>query len=246
MNEHIAKHPGLRSVHRADRWAVGALLLAGAAWAAKTVMEVRLYAAGEPHSGPPARGGEHRPLTALENAYHLVHSVCGGTALVCAFVFIAWLWRVRDNGMVLSGERPRYAGFWVYAGWVVPLVNLWVPRGLIADVYRSSVPGRRPPWVLNVWWGLCLVGSFGGVGLFGDEPVEKTIERAYSDIGPLVAYDAAVVGAAVAGAFLVRAVTAAQLERLETWTPPGAEAPAVDLEKPRTSTGCDAPTEKAP
>ncbi|MET8450198.1 DUF4328 domain-containing protein [Streptomyces sp. NPDC005209] len=211
--QHPAHVTALRPVRGAARCAVGALLLAALAWVARAVWEIRLAMAGEPASGPPDQGeGVHRPLTALEDSYHLVTTVGGVAALVCAVAFLSWLWRVRDNGTALSGAAPRYAGYWVYLGWIVPIVNLWVPRGLVADVWQATAPGRRAPLSLNVWWGLWLVGMLSGVGLLYTDSKDEVIERAYTEPWPLLASDAVIVGAAVAAVFLVRAVTAAQSE----------------------------------
>lgn len=211
MTDSIARRPDLRPVRPAALFAVAALLLAGAAWLSRAVWEVRLAAAGLPASGPPDQGdGNHRPLTALENSYHLVSDVGDVVFVICAVAFIAWLWRVRDNARALSGQRPKYLGIWVYAGWIVPVMNLWVPRGLVADVHRASAPDRPLPAVLNVWWALWLVGILSGVGLVYSTSRDKVIERAYTDVWQLLVSDAAVVGAAVAAVFVVRAVTELQ------------------------------------
>ncbi|QBJ94177.1 DUF4328 domain-containing protein [Streptomyces seoulensis] len=194
------------------RLAAGALLLTGAGWLARAVWEIRLYGAGEPASGVPDQGdGVHRPLTSLENSYHLVSTAGSLLTLLCAAAFLMWLGRVRDNARALSGRPPKYAGVWVYLGWVVPVVNLWFPRGIVADAYRASAPGARLPVVVNVWWGLWLAGLFGG--FLQQRDTDSVIARAYSEIGPLVAADLAVAGAAVAGALMVRTVTAAQTAR---------------------------------
>ncbi|MEU5532049.1 DUF4328 domain-containing protein [Streptomyces sp. NPDC020362] len=199
----------------AERVTVGALLLAGLAWVVRGVWETRLAMAGEPASGPPDQGdGVHRPLTALEDSYHLVTSVGNGVALLCTLLFLAWLWRMRDNARALSGQAPKYAGIWVYLGWIVPFVNLWFPRGIVADAYRTTAPGRKLPMCVNVWWGLWLLGMLSGVGLVYTDSTDEIIARAYQGVWPLLVSDAAVVGAAVAGAFVVRAVTAAQVERI--------------------------------
>ncbi|MER5914839.1 DUF4328 domain-containing protein [Streptomyces sp. NPDC001982] len=233
MADHIARAPALRPVALVARCASVMLLLAGVAWAARAVWEIRLAVAGEPASGAPDQGGgTHRQLTALENSYHSVSSFGGGVALLCAAVFLSWLWRVRDNARVLSGQKPRYAGFWVYLGWIAPIVNLWVPRGLIADAHLASDPDRPAPLVLNVWWVLWLLGTFSGVGLVYDDGADQVIARAYSEVWPLLASDAAVIGAAVAGALMVRTVTEAQLRRAATWTRPAADVPASEPIRP--------------
>ncbi|MFE3635002.1 DUF4328 domain-containing protein [Streptomyces sp. NPDC059168] len=206
---------GARSVRTAGWLAGGALLAAGAAWVVRGVWEIRLAVAGEPASGPPDQGGGvHRPLNGLEDSYHVVTSLGGGVAFVCALLFLAWLWRVRDNARVLSGRPAKYLGIWVYLGWIVPVVNLWFPRGIVADAFRSTAPERRLPVSVNVWWVLWLIGMFGGVGLVSRDSTDEIIARAYEEVWPLLLADAAVVGAAVAGAFVVRTVTAAQVERI--------------------------------
>ncbi|MEU9988787.1 DUF4328 domain-containing protein [Streptomyces sp. NPDC048045] len=222
MNEEIAEHAdwsvpplALRPVRVAERLTVGALLLAGLGWALRGVWEIRLAMAGEPASGPPDQGeGVHRPLNALEDSYHLVSSLGGGLALLCALLFLSWLWRVRDNAQTLSGQAPKYAGIWVLLGWIVPVVNLWFPRGIVADAYRTTAPGRKLPACVNVWWGLWLIGMLSGVGFVSSDSTDEIIARAYHEVWPLLLSDAAVVGAAVAGAFVVRAVTAVQAERI--------------------------------
>lgn len=217
MNDHIPPPaiPALNPVRAAGVAAMTALALAGLGWTVRAVWQIRLATAGEPASGPPDQGeGNHRPLTALEDSYHHVTTASGFAAAVCAIAFLVWMGRIRHNGRELSGTSPRYAGLWVYLGWVVPVVNFWFPRGIIADAYRSSAPGERLPRSLNVWWGLWLIGMLSGVGLMYGDSTDEIIARAYTDVWQLLASDAAVVGAAVAGIFVVRAVTAVQERHL--------------------------------
>ncbi|MFJ6085673.1 DUF4328 domain-containing protein [Streptomyces sp. NPDC092369] len=191
-----------------------ALALAGVAWVARAVWHIRLAVVGEPAAGPPDQGeGVHRPLTSLEDSYHLVSSVGGFVVFVCVLAFLSWLNRVRENARLLAGAPPRYAGIWVYAGWIIPIGNLWIPRGLVVDVHQKSAPGARLPWIVNLWWGLWLVGLFSGVGLMYADSTDEVIARAYTEVWPLLASDLAVVGAAVAAIFVVRAVTAVQETR---------------------------------
>lgn len=191
--------------------ASSALLLAGGAWFVRAVWELRLAGAGVPAGGVPDQGGgRHRPLTSLENGYHLVSSAGAVLTFVCAVVFLMWLVRVRDNARLLSGQAPRYGGIWVVVGWVIPIGNLWIPRRIVGDAFRDSAPERRLPWVVNVWWGFWLVGLVSGVGLMSSDSTDELIARAYDDVWPLVLSDLALVAAAVAGAFVVRAVTRAQ------------------------------------
>ncbi len=223
MSDHPAP-PALRPVRTVAWCAIVALVLAGAAWVARAVWQIRLAAAGQPPSGPPERGdGGHRSLTALENSYHLVSSLGDAVTALCAITFLAWLWRVRDNARSLSGRRPHYAWPWMYAGWIVPVANLWIPRGIVADIHRASAPGERLPRAVNWWWGLWLAGTLSGAGLMYSGTTDAVIARAYTHLSPLLAADAAVVGAAVAAVLVVRALTAAQQTHLHRIPTGGAD-----------------------
>ncbi|MGW2705899.1 DUF4328 domain-containing protein [Streptomyces sp. NPDC001340] len=75
--------------------------------------------------------------------------------MVAAVVFLVWFSRCRRNAQLLSpGPLPGSAAWAVFA-WLIPVVNLWVPRGLVLDVHRASQPGaaeKRDRVLVNVWW----------------------------------------------------------------------------------------------
>ncbi|MFJ3711915.1 DUF4328 domain-containing protein [Streptomyces sp. NBC_01387] len=210
MNDPIAP-PALRPVRGAAHCAVAAFALSGATWLVRALWQLRLAASGVPAAGPPDQGdGRHRPLTALEDSYHLVSRLGDAATALCVIAFLAWLLNARDNARTLSGKPPRYALPWVYAGWIVPIANLWVPRGIVADIHRRCAPGERLPRAVNWWWGLWLAGTLSGVGLMYTGSTDQVIARTYTDVPMLLVADAAVIGAAAAGIFVVRALTAAQ------------------------------------
>ncbi|GAA2220208.1 DUF4328 domain-containing protein [Streptomyces indiaensis] len=207
--------PTLRPVRGAARCAVAALALAAVAWVVRAVWHLRLAAAGEPASGPPDQGGGvHRPLNALEDSYHLVSSAGAGVTAVCAIVFLHWLDQVRDNAKALTGADPRYGDGWLWLGWVVPVANLWIPRGVVADVHSSVFPERPLPTVVNWWWGLWLLGLAGGVGIIYADDTDEVIARAYHDVAPLLTADLVIVAAAAAAALMVHTLTTAQQEQI--------------------------------
>ncbi|MEU0189531.1 DUF4328 domain-containing protein [Streptomyces afghaniensis] len=217
------KAPALRPVRGAAHCAVAALALAALAWAVRAVWHIRLAMTGQPASGPPDQGGGvHRPLTALEDGYHLVSSVGAAVTVVCALAFLSWLDRVRDNARALSGAEPRYAYFWLFLGWVVPVVNLWIPRGIVADAHRSVFPDRRLPAVVNWWWGLWLAGLAGGVGIVHADSTDEVIARAYTDVVPLLVADAVIVAAAGTAALMIRTLTTALQQRMDEAARPAA------------------------
>ncbi|MFI6855588.1 DUF4328 domain-containing protein [Streptomyces sp. NPDC050416] len=217
-----APAPALRPVRGAARCAVAALGLAALAWVVRAVWHIRLALTGQPASGPPDQGGTHRPLTALEDSYHLVSSVGAAVTVVCALVFLSWLDRVRDNARALSGAEPRYAYLWLFLGWVVPVVNLWIPRGIVADAHRSVFPDRPLPAVVNWWWGLWLAGLAGGMGVLYADSADEVIARAYTDVLPLLAADAVIVAAAGTATLMIRTLTTAQQQRMDEAARPAA------------------------
>ncbi|MFD8233316.1 DUF4328 domain-containing protein [Streptomyces sp. NPDC059696] len=211
----VGPPPTLRPVRGAARCAVVALSLAGAAWVVRAVWHLRLAAAGEPASGPPGQdGGAHRPLNALEDSYHLVSSAGAGVTAVCAIVFLFWLDQMRDNAKALTGARLVHGYGWLWLGWIVPVANLWIPRGVVADVHRSVFPERPLPTVVNWWWGLWLLGLAGGVGIIYADDTDEVIARAYEDVVPLLAADLVIVAAAAAAALMVHTLTTAQQEHI--------------------------------
>jgi hypothetical protein len=218
-----AQAPALRPVRGAARCAVAALALAALAWVVRAVWHVRLARTGQPASGPPDQGGGvHRPLTGLEDSYDRVSSVGGAVTLLCALAFLLWLDRVRDNARALSGAEPRYGHLWLFLGWIVPVVNLWIPRGIVADAHRSVFPDRRLPAVVNWWWALWLAGLAGGVGLIYADSTDEVIARAYTDVLPLLVADVVIVAAAGTAALMVRTLTTAQQQRMDETARPGA------------------------
>ncbi|MFH9987959.1 DUF4328 domain-containing protein [Streptomyces luteogriseus] len=97
-------------------------------------------------------------------------------------------------------------------------MNLWIPRGVVADVHRSVFPERRLPAVVNWWWGLWLAGLAGGVGIVHADDTDEIIARAYSEVLPLVAADLVIVAAAGAAALMVHTLTTAQRRRMDELT----------------------------
>jgi hypothetical protein len=70
-------------------------------------------------------------------------------------LFLLWLGRCRRNAEVLSPGTAAVNGFWAVVAWLIPLVNLWVPRQFVLDIDRASAgpsaKGRNTALV-NAWW----------------------------------------------------------------------------------------------
>jgi hypothetical protein len=75
---------------------------------------------------------------------------------LAAVLFLVWLGRCRRNAEVLSPGTAAVNGAWAVFAWLIPVVNLWVPRAFVVDVQRASA-GRAEKGpntaLVNAWWG---------------------------------------------------------------------------------------------
>jgi hypothetical protein len=82
--------------------------------------------------------------------------------LAAATVFLTWLWRTRVNAERLCRAQHRLSRGWTIGAWFVPVVNLWFPRQVVDDIWRTSRPGvpedtyrvdgLEPSPLVRVWW----------------------------------------------------------------------------------------------
>ncbi|MER6571324.1 DUF4328 domain-containing protein [Streptomyces sp. NPDC001093] len=116
---------------------------------------------------PAAAGGEL--VRALTVRAHLLHpstttaSDTGRVSMIFVNVmtaaivlFLLWFARCRRNAELLSPGRVPGSVTWAVLAWLIPVFNLWVPRGLVQDVHRASAPdgadAGRGDLLVNVWW----------------------------------------------------------------------------------------------
>ncbi|GAA3809945.1 hypothetical protein GCM10022226_32930 [Sphaerisporangium flaviroseum] len=117
---------------------------------------------GRMAAGEPSSAGE---VELLDEPDDLSSNLRLGVLTVAAVVSIVWLFPVRANAEGRSWHR--HGRPWLVLAWVVPIVNLSVPRRLIDDIWLSSRPGPPPdgrrqagraPVVAGLlWWGGLLV-----------------------------------------------------------------------------------------
>lgn len=72
---------------------------------------------------------------------------------ITGLLYLGWSWRAYGHA---TGRR-RHARRWVVAGWLVPIVNLWLPPRLLYDVWTGSgrfKQAERHVIALTVtaWW----------------------------------------------------------------------------------------------
>lgn len=130
---------------------------------------------------------EHRPLRGLANALILLLSLQltmlagrlglgisiiprfvsdwlagaeAGLIALTVIVFLKWFRRARINAEA-SGWHQRHGPGWTFWGWLVPLVHLWIPFQMMADIWRASLPEDRrrdTAWLPWLWWLCWLAG----------------------------------------------------------------------------------------
>ncbi|MEU7301286.1 DUF4328 domain-containing protein [Streptomyces sp. NPDC007206] len=103
-----------------------------------------------------ARGRVLHPSTTSEARFAQVTQVYLYVTTAAVVLFLVWFARCRRNADLLSPGAARGSVGWAVAGWLIPVLNLWVPRGLVLDVQRASAPAGaaadRENLLVNVWW----------------------------------------------------------------------------------------------
>lgn len=97
-----------------------------------------------------------------------------GIDAVAGIGFLTWLFRARANAYAISpGVLHTYAAVFMVLGWILPVVNLFVPKGIIDDIWATSQPGGQPrgrdlfrvrrSGLIWAWWLTLLIS--GGLAL---------------------------------------------------------------------------------
>ncbi|RFS86211.1 DUF4328 domain-containing protein [Actinomadura spongiicola] len=130
---------------------------------------------------------------------------------------IAWLWRARTNADAIDDLSASWSRPWAILGWIVPIMNLWVPRGVVGAVWSVSAPHRESAWPVNLWWTAYLAYLIGG-RVASTDPADGF----RSDIYPFVTFTGAL--AALLAMMVVWRITRfqeAQAVRLREALAPG-------------------------
>jgi len=85
----------------------------------------------------------------------LAEDLGAASSLVLVVGYLAgmvWTARVRRNSDCFPGLEHRHARAWAWAGWLVPVANLWVPFQVLRDVRARTLPHTRTQAPTRVWW----------------------------------------------------------------------------------------------
>ncbi|MFE1292014.1 DUF4328 domain-containing protein [Streptomyces sp. NPDC058751] len=86
------------------------------------------------------------------------------TLLAAGVAFLIWFRRVRINAEVFLPFGHAWSRSWMFWGWIVPFVNLWRPRQVMADIWDASRPAgtRSRLGLVNAWWAFWIAGLLAG------------------------------------------------------------------------------------
>jgi hypothetical protein len=84
--------------------------------------------------------------------------------------FLMWFHRVRTNLPALGIADARWSPGWAVGWWFVPVMSMFRPYQVAAEIWRASDPAATPSdWrsrsvdpLLGWWWGLFVASTIGG------------------------------------------------------------------------------------
>ncbi|MCD9878409.1 DUF4328 domain-containing protein [Streptomyces guryensis] len=166
------------------------------------------------------RAHELHPTNASLNEFGFRSMVFVNLMTAAAVVFLVWFSRCRRNARVLSPGTASQPGMWAVVAWLIPVVNLWVPRWLVLEVHRASGPGTaekgRDEVLVNVWW----------AAWAGHTVIAMASQFEGGTSMPLLAVTEALnLAAAVLAMFVIQRITALQGAALRATSPTPVAAP---------------------
>lgn len=133
-------------------------------------------------------------------------------------LFLTWFYQARMNAG-LSAWPQRHAPGWAIGSWFVPIIFLWFPYQIMADIWRASLPsqpqrGSSGAVLPGLWWACWLLAWFTGfrhTTTYSSTGGSSLTQGNYSlDFGGTVPSAAFAAVAAVALIVIVRKVSDAQ------------------------------------
>lgn len=124
-----------------------------------------------------------------------------------AAALLTWVWRARNNAERISSAEHRLRRGWAIGGWFCPIVNLWYPRFIVDDIWRTSRPdvptdvyrvdGLEPSGLVRTWWYTVVANGLLSLVMRADTAGEVTVDTlksvaAYSTVGTVIVGVAAV------------------------------------------------------
>ena len=151
------------------KWTIGAVLFDLAMSAVAAAIALRLLASIEPTEQIDfeefARSG-----------YQAALQLPGVVTYLSGILFAVWFYRAYQNVLALRATG-RYSPGWAIGAWFVPILNLFRPKQIADDIWRTSDPALSTEpgssWMelkvdplLHWWWAAWVLTSVVGIVLF--------------------------------------------------------------------------------
>jgi eukaryotic-like serine/threonine-protein kinase len=165
-------------------------------------------------------------FSGLKGATIALEFVSAPVGIALAVMWLVWFWRTRLNAESFSPGRIRYAEGMAVGGWLIPFVNVIIPKQVINDIWTASNPavpqwhgyGPRPTsrrGLVNGWWTMWLIYFFFGLFSSWESWYDaSSIEDAEGTIALALFTDLFSIPAAILALILVSRLTTIQDERL--------------------------------
>lgn len=113
-----------------------------------------------------APGSSRAAILEVEEDVGAVAGILLFCYIASAVAYLMWQHRVSSNLRSLGVPNQQFSPGWGVGLWFVPLLNLFFPYQVLAEIWRGSSATIRETWykspvsaALGVWWGLHLVGT---------------------------------------------------------------------------------------
>ncbi|MDR1461497.1 MAG: DUF4328 domain-containing protein [Campylobacteraceae bacterium] len=89
-------------------------------------------------------------------------------------VFIIWFYKAYSN-LYQKTSNLKYKKYWAILGWIIPIINLYLPYFLIKDMYSNiailtndstAVENFKKLTAINIWWALYILGWILDIGYY--------------------------------------------------------------------------------
>jgi hypothetical protein len=138
-------------------------------------------------------------------------SIAGFTVIVLiatAVAFLAWLSRSVENAPPLGGGIPKDSPRASIGWWFVPIISLFKPYQIVADLYRRMVasgPAQAVSVTIIVVWWVCFIGQ-GLIARLADLTPLTTLESIRTSLSILLVSAVGDLAAAILAIMVVRRI----------------------------------------
>ncbi|MEU5161587.1 DUF4328 domain-containing protein [Streptomyces sp. NPDC020875] len=140
--------------------------------------------------------------------------------LVTGVLFIIWFAVARANASAFAPDITRWGRGWAIGGWLIPFVNLVIPRLVAGTIWEASrfnpygPKDQQPPTLLTAWWTVWVVSTVVELGANQNYIKAETPDELITAANAMMFGSVTAIAAAVLAILVVRRVTVMQKEKV--------------------------------